>query len=210
MAFENGRIQQFDSTMSAISSSDGAVSGGDSDVDSGYSKSIDFAETGSDTAPSTPKTDDVSEAGTSSDDEPLSVFREGVRKRKTARHGDYRYTEVVESESEGEPARHETLRDYSYEGELEMLHVPRMAYPFPSYLRQIATEITSTPSAASQHPLLSSPSSFIACQNLPLYLHRRLPNTHAPTARKRARSLSYESDIDGLSDASMLSSHSDD
>ncbi|KDO34158.1 hypothetical protein SPRG_22070 [Saprolegnia parasitica CBS 223.65] len=210
MAFENGRIQQLDSnrTMSAFSSSDGAASGHDSDVDSGYSKSIESAEMGSDTAPSTPKTDDVSEDGTSTDDEPLSVFREGVRKRKTARHGDD--DEVADTESEDESARQETLRDYSYEGELEMLHVPRMAYPFPSYLRQIASEITSTPESAHQHPLLSSPSSYIACQNLPLYLHRRLPTHTTPTARKRARSLSYESDVDGLSDASMLSSHDDD
>ncbi|OQS01445.1 hypothetical protein ACHHYP_20029 [Achlya hypogyna] len=190
--------------MSAFSSSEGAVSGHDSDADSAvsYSKSLDSFESGSVTAPSTPKSNEYSD-GSSSDDEPLSIFKEGVRKRRSSRAtDDDDELALAESNSEDEHCRRETLRDYSYEGELEVLHVPRMVYPFPSYLRQIATEIA----ARTEHPLLSAPLAFATCQNLPLYLSRRASDVSlgSPRACKRTRSSSFDSELD-TSDASMLS-----
>lgn len=119
----------------------------------------------------------------SSDDEPLSVLKKDVKKRNSILRSQSREDEeelaLAESNSEDESRREDFVRDYSHEGDLEMLHMPRVAYPFPSYIRQAANALD-----ANRHRLAANPMKFIACQNLQLVFSRRNPPT-SPNAAKR-------------------------
>jgi hypothetical protein len=150
------------------------------------SSELEGAKTPSQDAPSEYSDDD-------DDDEPLSVFKEGVKKRNFLRRlqnreenedelltlpssspdsSNQNSSEEVEEDEEEEEEEGDTsrdskvVRDYSREGELEMLHVPRIEFPYPSYLREIASELPN-------HPWLTNPSVFTGCQNLLLHLSRR-------------------------------------
>ncbi|CAK4083853.1 unnamed protein product [Aphanomyces euteiches] len=149
-------------------------------VDVGQQNASDLGDSEMDSMGRTPLDEDDDD---SSDDEPLSVLKKDVKKRnsilRTQSREDEEELALAESNSEDESRREDFVRDYSHEGDLEMLHMPRVAYPFPSYIRQAASALD-----ARRHPLAANPMDFIACQNLQLVLSRRNHPT-SPNAAKR-------------------------
>ncbi|KAF0683685.1 Aste57867_24247 [Aphanomyces stellatus] len=121
----------------------------------------------------------------SSDDEPLSVLKQDLKKRihrlRSQHRDDEEEMALAESNSEDESRRRdEFVRDYSREGDLEMQHMPRLSFPYPSYLRQVAAELD-----PAQHPMAAAPMQFTACQNLQLLLSRRIAIEPHHESRKR-------------------------
>ncbi|OQS02720.1 hypothetical protein THRCLA_21342 [Thraustotheca clavata] len=185
----------------AFPAPDGAVSGLESEMDHYvYPKATESIESGTETAPSTPVPLDGDFE--SSDDEPLSNMKKNSKRKPRLQQYEDEELALAESNSEDELYRQEVLHDYSYDGELEVLHVPRVTYPFPLYLCQLANNID-----ASNHPLLAMPEAYANCQNHPLKLGR-LASQASPREvghqAKRARKGSVHSDVD-ISDVSMMS-----
>ncbi|ETV86934.1 hypothetical protein H257_01960 [Aphanomyces astaci] len=130
--------------------SDDDGSSGGSDIDSvGLIPSDKEGVSDAESVVRTPNVDDDD----SSDDEPLSVLKQDVKKRLRSQNRDEdEELALAESNSEDESRRDEFVRDYSREGDLEMLHMPRATFPFPSYIRQAANQLD-----PHRHPLAATP-----------------------------------------------------
>ncbi|RQM18606.1 hypothetical protein B5M09_008777 [Aphanomyces astaci] len=170
--------------------SDDDGSSGGSDIDSvGLIPSDKEGVSDAESVVRTPNVDDDD----SSDDEPLSVLKQDVKKRLRSQNRDEdEELALAESNSEDESRRDEFVRDYSREGDLEMLHMPRATFPFPSYIRQAANQLD-----PHRHPLAATPLKFLASQNLQLVLSRHAPlplasTTAMPSGPTRKRMASVD------------------
>ncbi|ETW05630.1 hypothetical protein H310_03360 [Aphanomyces invadans] len=115
----------------------------------------------------------------SSDDEPLSVLKQDVKKRVRSQiRDDEEELALAESDSEDESRREDFVHDYSREGDLEMAPIPRVTFPFPSYIRQVASKLDHL-----RHPLAAAPLPFLTSQNLQLVLsrHASVPSANITT-----------------------------